>query len=75
MPHIDMIEPQDASEEIRGLYVDFQRRMGFPAAPSFIKSQGHSLVVEPIAMAGLAVYADILADATGMEADEMFGRS
>lgn len=43
MPHIDTIEPDDASEEIRALYVDFQRRMGFPAAPNFIKVHGHSL--------------------------------
>jgi uncharacterized peroxidase-related enzyme len=43
MPHIDLIEPKDASEEMRALYVDFQRRMGFPAAPNFIKIQGHSL--------------------------------
>jgi uncharacterized peroxidase-related enzyme len=25
------------------VYHDFQRRMGFPAAPNFIKTQGHSL--------------------------------
>jgi len=43
MPHIDTIEPDAASEEMRALYVDFQRRMGFPAAPNFIKIQGHSL--------------------------------
>ena len=43
MPHIDTIEPHDASEDMRTLYVDFQRRMGFPAAPNFIKIQGHSL--------------------------------
>jgi len=28
--------------------------------------------VETIAMAGVAVYANIIADATGMSADEMF---
>jgi uncharacterized peroxidase-related enzyme len=43
LPNIDTIEPQDASDEVRALYVDFQRRMGFPAAPNFIKAQGHSL--------------------------------
>ncbi len=43
MPHIDTIEPDDASEDMRALYVDFQRKMGFPAAPNFIKIQGHSL--------------------------------
>ena len=43
MPNLDLIEPEDASEEVRALYLDFQRRMGFPAAPNFIKVQGHSL--------------------------------
>jgi len=43
MAHIDIIEPKDATEEMRAIYVDFQRRMGFPAAPNFIKIQGHSL--------------------------------
>ena len=28
---------------MRALYLDFQRRMGFPATPNFIKVQGHSL--------------------------------
>jgi uncharacterized peroxidase-related enzyme len=181
MPNIDTIEPKDASEEMHALYVDFQRRMGFPAAPNFIKIQVHSFaaasgtwglvqnvlvggslprtlkemlfvaissdrqcrycqaahlaccrmlgidsdslarldgdidgidppkvrdiirfgvkcardpqslsaedfgtlkshglrqseIVELISMAGLAVYANILADATGVEADEMFGQ-
>lgn len=43
MPHIDLLEPADAPEEVRALYLDFQRRMGFPAPPNFIKVQGHSL--------------------------------
>jgi uncharacterized peroxidase-related enzyme len=43
MPHLAIVDPQDASEEVRALYLDFQRRMGFPAAPNFIKVQGHSL--------------------------------
>jgi uncharacterized peroxidase-related enzyme len=43
MPHLAIVEAQDASEEVRALYLDFQRRMGFPAAPNFIKVQGHSL--------------------------------
>jgi uncharacterized peroxidase-related enzyme len=34
-----------------------------------------SEIVELIAMAGLAVYANIMADATRMEADEMFARA
>lgn len=43
MPNLEIVEPQDATEEVRALYLDFQRRMGFPAAPNFIKVQGHSL--------------------------------
>jgi len=43
MPHLNIVEPQDASDEVSALYLDFQRRMGFPAAPNFIKVQGHSL--------------------------------
>jgi uncharacterized peroxidase-related enzyme len=43
MPHLAIVEPAQASPEVRDLYLDFQRRMGFPAAPNFIKIQGHSL--------------------------------
>jgi len=39
------VEPEEASPEVRSVYADFQRRMGFPAAPNFIKAQGHSLAV------------------------------
>ena len=42
---IPTVEPEDASPEVRSVYTDFQRRMGFPAAPNFIKAQGHSLSV------------------------------
>ena len=46
-------------------------------APDFARLRLHGLsdkeILEIISMAGLAVYANILADATGMEADEMFG--
>ncbi len=42
---IPALEPEDASPEVRAVYADFQRRMGFPAAPNFIKAQGHSLAV------------------------------
>ena len=42
---IPTLEPDDASPEVRSVYADFQRRMGFPAAPNFIKAQGHSLAV------------------------------
>jgi hypothetical protein len=43
MPNLEIVEPPEASTEVRDLYVDFQRRMGFPAAPNFIKVQGHSI--------------------------------
>ena len=42
---IPTLELDDAPPEVRSLYADFQRRMGFPAAPNFIKAQGHSLAV------------------------------
>jgi uncharacterized peroxidase-related enzyme len=43
MIHVPLLEPAQASEDVRDVYCDFQRRMGFPAAPNFIKTQGHSL--------------------------------
>lgn len=43
MPNIAIVEPEDAEPQVRELYLDFQRRMGFPAPPNFIKVQGHSL--------------------------------
>ncbi len=43
MAHLEISEPDRAGEEVRALFEDFQRRMGFPAAPNFIKVQGHSL--------------------------------
>jgi uncharacterized peroxidase-related enzyme len=46
-------------------------------ASDYTRLRSHGLsdkeILEIISMAGLAVYANILADATGMEADEMFG--
>ena len=42
---VPILEPENASPEVRSVYADFQRRMGFPAAPNFIKAQGHSLAV------------------------------
>lgn len=45
MPAIHALEPSDADEETREIYADFQRRMGFPAPPNFIKTQGHSVDV------------------------------
>jgi uncharacterized peroxidase-related enzyme len=43
MPHIPTLEETAAPAEVVDVYHDFQRRMGFPAAPNFIKTQGHSL--------------------------------
>jgi len=45
MPHLSTVEPADASPEVRDLYLDFQRQMGCPEPPNFIKTQGHSLAV------------------------------
>jgi uncharacterized peroxidase-related enzyme len=38
-----MLEAASAPKEVVDVYHDFQRRMGFPAPPNFIKTQGHSL--------------------------------
>lgn len=45
LPHLSTLEPDSAPKEVVDVYHDFQRRMGFPAAPNFIKTQGHSLAV------------------------------
>jgi uncharacterized peroxidase-related enzyme len=41
--YLPVLEPECAPREVVDIYRDFQRRMGFPAAPNFIKTQGHSL--------------------------------
>jgi len=41
--HLANLEPEFAPKEVVDLYHDFQRRMGFPAVPNFIKTQGHSI--------------------------------
>jgi uncharacterized peroxidase-related enzyme len=43
VPNLSTLEPESAPKEVIDLYRAFQRRMGFPAAPNFIKTQGHSL--------------------------------
>jgi uncharacterized peroxidase-related enzyme len=43
--NIETLEAVEAPEEVAEIYLDFQRRMGFPVAPNFIKTQGHSLAV------------------------------
>lgn len=45
MTHIPTLEPANAPNDVQEIYSDFQRRMGFPSAPNFIKTQGHSLAV------------------------------
>ena len=45
MPNIATMEPSSASAEVREIYADFQRKMGFPSPPNFIKTQGHSAAV------------------------------
>lgn len=42
MSKIDVLAPSDAATEVQAVYIDFQRRMGFPEPPNFIKAQGHS---------------------------------
>jgi len=43
MPHVPTLEPDMAPKDVLDVYHDFERRMGFPEAPNFIKTQGHSL--------------------------------
>jgi uncharacterized peroxidase-related enzyme len=43
MAHLPTLEHDAAPKEVVDVYHDFQRRMGFPAAPNFIKTLGHSL--------------------------------
>ena len=45
MPHIHPLLPDDASDEVKGVYEDFSRKMRFPSPPNFIMTQGHSLTV------------------------------
>jgi uncharacterized peroxidase-related enzyme len=43
MAHIETLEAAEASPEVREIYSDFMRRMGFPGPPNFIRTQGHSV--------------------------------
>lgn len=45
MPHLPPLQAPDATDEVRGIYEDFRRRMSFPAAPNFILTQGYSSAV------------------------------
>jgi uncharacterized peroxidase-related enzyme len=43
MANVPTLAPDRAHREVVAIYDDFQRQMGFPAAPNFITTQGHSL--------------------------------
>ena len=45
MPHIPIVKPEAASEEVRKVYTQFYQRMDFPSPPNFIMTQGHSATV------------------------------
>ncbi len=45
MPHVPLLREAEASKEVSLIYADFTRRMGFPAPPNFILTQGHSAAV------------------------------
>ena len=42
MPRVPILDPDSAPPSVQAVYADFYRRMSFPAAPNFIKVQGHS---------------------------------
>ena len=45
MPHFPIVKPSEASDDVKGVYDEFHRRMSFPSAPNFIMTQGHSSTV------------------------------
>src|SRR5687767_506979 len=45
MPHVPLLQLHEASEDVKGVYEEFYRRMVFPSAPNFIMTQGHSSTV------------------------------
>ena len=45
MPHIPILKPDEAPNDVKGVYEEFHRRMSFPSAPNFIMTQGHSYTV------------------------------
>lgn len=45
MAKIPLLAPAEAPADVTTVYSDFQRKMGFPEPPNFIKAQGHSLSV------------------------------
>jgi len=45
MPNIKPLSASAAPLDVRALYEEFGQKMGFPAAPNFILTQGHSATV------------------------------
>jgi uncharacterized peroxidase-related enzyme len=45
MAYIPILEPEQASPEVKTVYEEFHKRMSFQAPPNFIKTQGHSPTV------------------------------
>jgi uncharacterized peroxidase-related enzyme len=45
MPHVPLLKPEQAPQEVKTVYEEFHRRMSFPSAPNFIMTQGHSPTV------------------------------
>jgi uncharacterized peroxidase-related enzyme len=43
MAKLPLTEFDDASTDVQALYLDFQKRMGFPMTPNFMKVQGQSV--------------------------------
>lgn len=43
MAALPLVDMDDASEGTRAIYLDFQKRMGFPMTPNFMKVQGLSV--------------------------------
>ena len=123
MPHVPLLEIEQAPQAVKTVYEEFHRRMSFPSPPQFrmlgvdrdtldplvedvtmlndprlrdiilfavkcsrdpqsltdgddetLRRHGlqQSEIVEIIGMSAFAVYANIIADATAMEPDEMF---
>ena len=45
MPHVPLLETEQAPLQVKTVYEEFHRRMSFPSPPNFIMTQGHSLAV------------------------------
>src|SRR6185436_10038960 len=45
MPHVPLLETEQAPQPVKTVYEEFHRRMSFPSPPNFIMTQGHSHAV------------------------------